>query len=74
MGTKTVNNGISACTLLTIVFVTLKLCDVIAWSRWWVLAPLWGPWAIVFTVTGIIGIMLVAAKVIVFALSKGGAK
>ena len=23
-------------------FLTLKLCGVIAWSWWWVLAPLWG--------------------------------
>ena len=29
--------------LLTIVFVTLKLCKVITWSWIWVLAPLWIP-------------------------------
>ena len=28
--------------LLTIVFITLKLTGYIAWSWWWVLAPLWG--------------------------------
>ena len=71
---KTVNNGISMCSLLTIVFVTLKLCGVIAWSWWWVLAPLWMPWAIAFTVMGIIGLVIVAAKVIMIAISKGGAK
>ena len=27
--------------MLTIVFVILKLCDVISWSWWWVLSPLW---------------------------------
>lgn len=27
---------------LFIVFLTLKLCDVIDWSWWWVTAPLWG--------------------------------
>ena len=27
--------------LLTIVFVTLKLCGVISWSWLWVLSPLW---------------------------------
>ncbi len=26
---------------LTIVFLILKLCDVIDWSWWWVLSPLW---------------------------------
>ena len=28
-------------TVLTIVFVILKLTKVIAWSWWWVLSPLW---------------------------------
>ena len=27
--------------LLAVVFITLKLCGVISWSWWWVLAPLW---------------------------------
>jgi hypothetical protein len=27
--------------LLTLLFVTLKLCGVLAWSWWWVLSPLW---------------------------------
>ena len=34
-------------TLLTIAFIVLKLCNVITWSWWWVLAPLWIPVAIV---------------------------
>lgn len=33
-------------TLLTILFITLKLCNVISWSWVWVLAPLWIPFAI----------------------------
>ena len=33
--------GISLPSLLTIVFVVLKLCKVISWSWVWVLAPLW---------------------------------
>lgn len=28
-------------TILTLLFLTLKLCGVIAWGWWWVLAPLW---------------------------------
>lgn len=32
-------------TLLTVAFVVLKLCNVITWSWWWVLAPLWIPTA-----------------------------
>ena len=27
--------------LLTVVFVTLKLCNVINWSWWWVISPAW---------------------------------
>lgn len=27
--------------LLTIAFIVLKLCNVIDWSWWWVLSPLW---------------------------------
>jgi len=37
-------------TLLLILFVALKLTGVIAWSWWWVLAPLWIPVAIFFLV------------------------
>ena len=29
--------------LLTITFIVLKLCGVIDWSWWWVLAPTWIP-------------------------------
>jgi membrane protein YdbS with pleckstrin-like domain len=33
--------GMSLCTVLTIIFVVLKLVGVIEWSWVWVLAPLW---------------------------------
>ncbi|HRQ87330.1 MAG TPA: hypothetical protein PLA50_00925 [Bacteroidia bacterium] len=43
--------------LLSVAFITLKLCEVIDWSWWLVLAPLWIPaavllllWAAVFVV------------------------
>ena len=32
---------ISLPVLLTIIFVILRLCGVIAWSWWWVFSPLW---------------------------------
>lgn len=32
--------GIGFCGLLTIVFITLKLLGVIAWSWWWVMSPM----------------------------------
>ena len=34
-------------TLLLIAFIILKLCNVIDWSWWWVLAPMWIPLAII---------------------------
>lgn len=35
------SGGIGFAGLLTVAFVVLKLCGVIAWSWWWVLSPLW---------------------------------
>ena len=32
--------------VLFLIFLVLKLCDVIAWSWWWVTAPLWIPLAV----------------------------
>ena len=28
---------------LTLIFIVLKLTNVIAWSWWWVLSPIWSP-------------------------------
>lgn len=36
-------NGIGIGTILFIVFLVLKLTDVIDWSWWWITAPLWIP-------------------------------
>jgi len=33
--------GIGFVGALTIAFIVLKLCNVIQWSWWWVLSPLW---------------------------------
>lgn len=33
--------------MLLIVFIVLKLTDLIAWSWWWVLSPLWMPMALI---------------------------
>ena len=45
------------CSVLGLIFVTLKLAGVIAWSWLWVLLPFWGPIAL-----GVI-LMLLAAIV-----------
>lgn len=41
------NSGINLSTLLFLVFLVLKLTNVITWSWWWVTSPLWLPLAIV---------------------------
>ena len=45
-------------TVLTLIFLTLKLCKVITWSWWWVFSPLWISviiLLIVFALVAIIG-------------------
>ncbi len=44
--TQTSNNGIGFGTVLFFIFLVLKLTGVIAWSWWWVTAPLWIPFAL----------------------------
>ena len=38
---KSTTSGVSGTTLLQIAFIVLKLCKVINWSWWWVMAPTW---------------------------------
>lgn len=45
---KNNSGGIGFCGMLTIVFVVLKLTNIIAWSWWWILSPLWIPAVLVF--------------------------
>lgn len=55
------SSGIGFFGLLAIVFITLKLLGYIAWSWWWVLAPLWVPAVIALVVFAII-FLVVAAR------------
>lgn len=47
---KKSSGGMSLAGVLLVVFIVLKLCDVIAWSWVWVLSPLWIPIAIAFPI------------------------
>ncbi len=38
--------GVGFSGLLGIAFIILKLCNVIDWSWWWIVAPIWVPFAI----------------------------
>lgn len=42
--------GPGLCGWMFLIFMTLKLVGVINWSWWWVTAPLWIPFSIVFIV------------------------
>ena len=55
------SRGIGFVGLLTIVFIVLKLCDVIDWAWWWVLSPIW------ITATVVLAIFLVALLVLAVA-------
>lgn len=51
------SGGIGFAGLLTIAFVVLKLCGVIAWSWWWVISPIWISVALVLVLLVIAGIL-----------------
>lgn len=55
MNTKYV--GLGVCDVLGIIFIVLKLLNVIDWSWWWVLAPFWIPLAIVILCAIILAIL-----------------
>lgn len=52
-----INSGITFPMLLFLVFLVLKLTNVITWSWWWITAPLWVTPAIVISIFLIISII-----------------
>lgn len=56
--------GIGLGGVLFVVFLVLKLTGVIAWSWWWVTAPLWGGFVVsaVVLLFGLVGSALVERK------------
>jgi len=40
--------------IMFLIFMTLKLTGTIAWSWWWVTAPLWGGIALVATIYAVV--------------------
>lgn len=51
------SSGIGFCGLLTIVFIVLKLLNVITWSWWWVLSPIWISVVLVVAILIVVGII-----------------
>lgn len=60
--------GFSIFTVALAVFVTLKLTGVVHWSWLWVLAPLWGPYAVILVFMILFGTFAITAKGAVKAL------
>ena len=59
------SGGISFTGALTVLFVGLKLTNVITWSWWWVLSPLWISLSlavVILTIAAIIAIIAGAFK------------
>lgn len=56
-------DGIGFLSLLFLVFLVLKLTNVIDWSWWWVTAPLWIPLACV------VAVFIICASVVFIATS-----
>lgn len=60
---ETKRNGIGFWGLLTIVFIVLKLTNIITWSWVWVLAPIWiGAIVVGITLVGVLIYAMVKAK------------
>ena len=48
------SGGTSLTSLLTVLFIGLKLTGYIAWSWWWVLSPIWISLALVAVILAVI--------------------
>jgi hypothetical protein len=72
---SSISGGVGLDVVLFVVFLVLKLCNVIDWSWWWVTAPLWIPVALfvaVCAVVFIVGVFIGIVRAIV--KSKKGRK
>jgi len=56
--TPDVSGSLALFSVLGVAFIILKLCKVVAWSWWWVLAPFWG-WPIVAVLLVLIAFIMV---------------
>ena len=56
------SGGIGFTGLLTVLFVALKLTDVIDWSWWWVLSPLWIGLALIILILAVVVVVAIVVK------------
>ena len=52
------SGGIGFTGLLTVLFVGLKLTNVITWSWWWVLSPIWISFLLLIIILSIAAIII----------------
>lgn len=57
--TQASGSGVGFSGLLTVAFIVLKLCGVIAWSWWWVLSPLWISLLIFLTICAVVVVVAI---------------
>lgn len=56
------SGGAGFVSLLTVLFIGLKLTGYIDWSWWWVLSPIWISWAVLLVVLAVGVAIYVAIK------------
>lgn len=57
------SNGLGLGTVLFIVFLILKLINVIDWSWWWVTAPLWIPIGLAIMIFIVKALVIIAKEI-----------
>ena len=56
------SSGVGFTSLLTVMFIGLKLIGYIDWSWWWVLSPIWISIAVVVAILATVFLILVGKK------------
>ena len=55
---RNAGGGVGIATVLAIVFIVLKLCNLITWSWVWVLSPLWISFGLILAILLIMGLVI----------------
>lgn len=55
---RNAGGGVGIATVLAIVFIVLKLCNLITWSWVWVLSPLWISFGLILVILLIMGLAI----------------
>jgi membrane protein YdbS with pleckstrin-like domain len=69
------SSSVSYTGVLTLIFVVLKLCNVINWSWWWVFCPIWISFvlgAFLIIILGIIVVYLVLLQYLRYIMNTRG--